>query len=92
MKNRLNIILGEGNWTYNISYNDYTLTITSIVPGKNWKDELLTFLDKIIPCNIDWEVQYYEASWGIVYNHFDTWQDVYDTGTWQDIIDGEYIL
>ena len=92
LKNQLNIILGIGNWTYTIDYNNYELVITSIVPGKGWKDELIAFMDKTIPCNIDWSIEYYQASWGVVYDNLETWQDVYDVGTWQDILDGEFLL
>lgn len=89
--NQLNKILGKGNWSYNIDYNSYTLVVSSIIPGKNWKDELIAFLDRTIPCNIDWNIEYYETSWGVVYDNLTTWEDVYNIGTWQDIIDGEYI-
>lgn len=34
LKNRLDSMLGEGNWEYTISYSTYTLTINSIQPRK----------------------------------------------------------
>lgn len=34
MINRLNEILGEGQWNYTLDYNDYTLTIRTLVPRK----------------------------------------------------------
>ena len=32
--NRMNEMLGEGNWNYTINYNNYTLTINSMKPRK----------------------------------------------------------
>lgn len=34
LKNRLDSMLGEGNWEYTLSYSTYTLTINSIQPRK----------------------------------------------------------
>lgn len=92
MISKLNEILGEGNWNYTLNYNTYKLTINSVIPGRNWYLELVTFLDGIIPCNIDYEIVIYATSWDLVNANFTTWQDVYDTEmTWQDVMDGEWL-
>ena len=54
--NRMNEMLGEDNWSYELNYNTYTLTINSMKPGNAWYREVLDFLDKTIPCNISYEV------------------------------------
>lgn len=89
--NRMNEMLGEGNWNYTLNYNTYTLTINSMKPGNAWYREVLDFLDKTIPCNISYEVIIFAASWEQVYENFNTWQDVYDSNmTWQEVMDGEW--
>lgn len=90
MKNKLNEILGVGNWTYTIDYNTYKLTINSIIPGRTWYIELVNFLDVIIPCNIDYEVIVYSASWDLVRNNFATWNDLTNM-TWQQVMDAEWL-
>lgn len=90
--NQLNHFLGEGNWTYSINYNNYTLTINSLKPGNAWYRELLDFLDRTIPCNIDWVINIYSATWAQVYERFNTWEDVYNTEmTWEEVMDGEWV-
>lgn len=88
--NKLNSMLGEGNWSYTIDYNNYSLNITSLVPGKSWYLELLNFLEQIIPCNIDWKITNYAATWGIVKDNFNSWNSLNDL-TWQAIEDGEWL-
>ena len=89
---RLNVILGEGNWTYEIDYNNYTLVINSIIPGRSWYNELQDFLRTIIPVNIDWTVIIYAASWDLVRQHFETWDDLYNANlTWQELADAEWL-
>ena len=78
----LNVILGEGTWEYEIDYNNYELTINSIIPGKAWLTELYNFLKRTIPCNIAYEVIIYAA----------TWKDIKDTDmTWQELMDAEWL-
>lgn len=88
--NRLNSILGEGNWNYVIDYANYKLTINSLIPGDDWYREILDFLNKIIPCNMDWSLNVYQATWGIVKDSFATWNDI-STMSWEDVMAGEYI-
>ena len=91
MINRLNAILGEGNWNYVIDYNAYTLTINSLVPGRLWYREIIDFITKIIPMNIDWTINIYQASWNSVKDSFSTFNE-FTTMTWQDVLNGEYIV
>lgn len=86
---RLNAILGQGNWDYTIDYNNYNLTINSLIPGKDWYREILDFLNKIIPCNMKWSLNVYQASWGIVKDTFTVWNNMLDM-TWQEVMDGQY--
>lgn len=89
--NYLDNMLGEGNWTYTIDYNDYTLLIQSLIPGKLWYNELILFLQRILPVNIEWTVQLYAASWNAVENHFGNWLNLYRANlTWQEVMDGEW--
>ena len=87
---RLNVILGEGKWEYIMDYANYTLTISALTPGKNWYNEAIEFINKIIPVNIKWSVNTYKASWAIVKDHFTNWNAVKEK-TWQQILDGEYL-
>ena len=92
LQQQLNIIIGEGQWTYNINYNNYTLDINITIPGKTWLKELNDLLDRIIPVNVAWTVNIYQASWQSVKDNFNTWQDVYDANlTWQQLLDGEWL-
>ena len=87
--NRLNELLGQGNWDYEIDYNNYTLTINSLIPGKNWYLEIIDFLNGIMPCNIDWKINIYSASWDAVRDTFATWQSVSEM-TWEELMSGEW--
>lgn len=89
--NKVNSMIGEGNWSYEINYNDYTLKLYSLIPGKNWYQELLNFLTETIPCNIDWNVILYSATWEIVRDSYKTWNDIKDM-TWQEVMDGEWTI
>lgn len=89
--NKLNSMLGKGNWNYKIDYNNYTLTIESLIPGRAWYLELLEFLKSIIPCNIDWQVIIYSASWNIVKDHFSKWNDL-SSMTWEEVMNGEWLI
>ena len=87
---KLDSMLGKDNWSYNLDYNNYTLTITSLTPGKAWYYEVLNLLEQIIPCNIVWEVNVYSATWGTVKDSFTNWESIKDK-TWQELMDGEWI-
>lgn len=87
--NKLNSLLGEGNWDYTLDYNNYSLSISSLIPGKIWYKELLVFLEQIVPCNIQWGVIIYSATWGIVKDSFKTWNDISEM-TWQELMDAEW--
>lgn len=92
LKDMLDNILGEGNWEYTLDYNNYTLTINCTRPGDDWYLELINFLKKTIPVNIDWQVVIYTVSWHQVRDGFESWQDVYDSDmTWQELMDGEWL-
>ena len=92
LKAKLNEILGEGTWTYTINYNNYTLVINSIIPGRAWLRELNDFLKRIIPCNINYSVVIYSATWSLITDNFNTWQDVYDANlTWEELMNAEWL-
>lgn len=92
LQQRLDNMLGKGNWSYTLDYDNYTLTINSLVPGDLWYQELLDFMNRIIPCNIKWTIVIYSASWQKVFDKFTTWQSLLNTNmTWQDVMDGEWI-
>lgn len=86
---KLNSMLGPENWSYEIDYNTYTLKVYSLIPGKTWYQELLNFLDQIVPCNIDWSVTVYSATWDLVKDSYNTWNDV-SSMTWQELMDAEW--
>lgn len=87
--NKLNSMLGEGNWNYEINYNTYTLKIYSLRPGKGWYNELLNFLKQVVPCNIEWSVTVYAATWGIIKDSFTSWNAIKEM-TWQELMDAEW--
>lgn len=92
LQNKLDELLGSGNWSYDIDYNNYTLDIYSLRPGKIWLNELVKVLEKIMPCNIEWTIHIYNITWQAVFDNIDTWQDLYDLNlTWQEIMEGEWI-
>lgn len=45
-------IMGEGNWSYELDYRNYSLIINSLRHGKNWVNEMKLTLNKIIPANL----------------------------------------
>lgn len=89
--NRLNRMLGEGNWTYTINYNAYTLTVTTLIPGRIWYRELVNLMDELIPCNIDYTIEIFSATWGKVRDTYTDWQAIKNTDmTWQQLMDAEW--
>lgn len=90
--NRLNEILGKGNWSYKMEYNNYKITIKTLVPGKNWYSELLHFFDTIIPCNMNVVLDLFGVTWQVAHDHFTNWQQIQNKDmTWQELTDGEWL-
>lgn len=89
MISKINGILGEGTWSYNMNYNNYTLTITSSIPGRIWYGELISFLNRIIPCNIKVNIEIYSATWDLVKDTFNTWDELSDM-TWEQVMNAEW--
>lgn len=89
---KLDEILGKGRWSYDIVYNDYTLDIYSLTPGKLWLNELKNLLEKIIPCNIVWTIHIYSIIWNVVKENTQTWNDLIDMDlTWEQVMEGEWV-
>ena len=86
---KLNEIFDENSWTYNMDYNNYSLTITSLIPGRSWYNELLSFLDRIIPCNIVVTIEIFTATWNLVQDRFNLWEDLEEM-TWEELADAEW--
>ena len=106
LQQKLDVIIGKntnpdftpGNvnntqWYYDIDYNNYELDIYVSTPGRSWYNELVNLCQNIIPCNIDWEIHIYQATWQAVKEHFATWGDVASTcDTWGDVLNGEWLV
>lgn len=90
MQNKLNEIMGEGNWRYDIVYNDYTLDIYALHPGKLWFNELYHLMEVIIPCNILWTIHIYSIIWQAVLDNTESWNDITEM-TWQEVMEGEWL-
>lgn len=90
LEQKLNDILGEGNWEATLTYNTYTLEINLVVPGKEWYGELINLLDTVLPCNIEYIINIYKANWNQVKEHFSTWNDI-SSMTWQEVLDAQWI-
>lgn len=90
---QLDDILGHDNYTIDYDFeNALTLEVTSLIPGRLWYTELIQVLDQMVPCNIDWSVEIYSATWQLVMDNYSTWQDIYDTDmTWQELMDAEWL-
>jgi hypothetical protein len=56
MQNTLTRVLGEGNWTYNLDYNNYELEITVSRGAVNYMHEMRLQLAKMIPANIVYDI------------------------------------
>ena len=92
LRRKLTELLGEGNWEYTLDYNNYLLTIKTLVPGNAWYVELLDFFNKIVPCNIEWKLELYAVSWKAIQDNFTTWQAVLNKDmTWQEITNGAWL-
>ena len=91
LEQKLNAIIGEGDWFYNIDYNNYTLDLYITTPGNLWLDELQKLFEQIIPCNILYTINIYQASWQDIKDNFSTWGDIYNRGlTWQQVLNGDW--
>ena len=92
MELKLDEILGADNYTITTDFEtDMTLVVTALKPGKLWYDETIEVLNQIVPCNIDWSVVIYYATWELVKDSYTTWQSIYDTDmTWQELMDAEW--
>lgn len=90
LQEKLNEIIGENIWYYEIEYNDYTLDIYITRPGKAWLEELTKLLEKIMPCNIEWTIHIYAITWQAVKDNTTTWNDLIEM-TWQEVMEGEWI-
>ena len=88
LQNLMNTIIGEGNWEYNINYNNYSLVIRSLKPGDKWLYELTKTLESIIPVNIDWTIEMYSVNWKFVIDTYETWNDITNM-TWKQVKEGE---
>ena len=92
LQNQLNELLKPGNWTYEINYNEYTLDIYSLRPGKIWLNELRKWLQKIMPCNIVWTIHIYAITWKAVLDNTSAWNDLVENNlTWEQVMEGEWI-
>lgn len=92
LQQKLDEILKPGNWSYDIDYNNYTLDIYSLSPGRMWINELRNWIEKIIPCNIVWTIHIYSITWQAVLDNTNSWQDLMDKNlTWEDVMGGEWI-
>lgn len=82
-------IMGPGGWSYELDYRGYTLDITSLLPGRNWLNEMKITLDKIIPANLIYNLYIYYANWERVRDDFEGWNEIYAANkTWQDVMEG----
>ena len=90
LKSKLNEVIGDGAWRYDIDYNEYTLDIYILRPGKAWLNELQILLTKVMPCNIVWTIHIYTISWLVVKENTQKWSDV-STMTWQEVMEGEWV-
>lgn len=52
-------IMGVNGWSYDLDYRNYQLDITSLIPGRNWLNEMSVTLEKIIPANLLWYLHMY---------------------------------
>lgn len=52
LQNVMNNIMGAGNWSYELDYRNYELSISSLRHGKNWMNEMELTLKKMVPANI----------------------------------------
>lgn len=52
LKNRLNAILGEGQYSIYIDYNNYTIYIESAATDQNWFNEILITMARTKPANM----------------------------------------
>lgn len=92
LQQKLNELLKPDNWSYNINYNNYTLDIYSLRPGKLWLIELREWLKKIMPCNILWTIHIYSITWQAVLDNTISWNDLIEKDlTWQQVMEGEWI-
>ena len=92
LQQKLDELLKPGNWTYDINYNNYTLDIYSLRPGKLWLNELRALLEKIMPCNILWTIHIYAITWQAVKDNTTKWQDLLTKNlTWEQTMEGEWV-
>lgn len=92
MQRKLDDIMGANNWRYEIIYNDYTLDIYALHPGKQWYNELFHLLETIVPCNILWTIHIYNIIWQVVLDNTTSWNDLKEKNlTWEEVMEGEWV-
>lgn len=52
LKQKLDEIIGVGNWTAYIDFNEYTLYVESSATNQNWYHEIELTISRIKPCNM----------------------------------------
>ena len=84
LQQKLDEIIGENSWYYEIAYNNYTLDIYITRPGKTWLNELIKLLEKAMPCNIELIIHIYAITWQVVKDNTTSWNDLAEM-TWQEV-------
>ena len=90
LEERLDAIIGENQWILDIDYSNYEISISITVPGDLWYSELVSLLNKIMPCNMLWTINVFNVTWGNVKENFLTWRDV-KAYTWREILLGKWM-
>lgn len=87
---KLNELIGQNNYYYELSYLNFTLDIYITRPGKSWLNELIKILQRIMPCNIVWTIHIYQINWQAVKDNTLSWNDLINMN-WQEVMEGEWI-
>lgn len=89
LKEKLDILIGEGNYELEINYNDYTIWLSSSATDQKWYHEIRVTINIVKPCNMIF------INRPVVSSHIDVGEEVDQAKvSWMYILDdwelGEY--
>lgn len=82
LRNILTGLCGEENYTIDIKYEEYRVTIKVALVSKKLKDEVVTMAERVVPANMILDIDLMYNTWGMLENY--TWTEL-ENRTWEQL-------
>lgn len=82
LRNILTGLCGEENYTIDIKYEEYRVTIKVALVSKKLKDEVVTMAERVVPANLLLDIDLMYNTWGMLENY--TWTEL-ENRTWEQL-------